>query len=82
MNPICFWDSSHRDGFHLYGHIHNHRLREYAMDQFMPGRRSMDVSPESSLIRLGDFRPFSEDDVYEILSRRSGHDKVDYVFPE
>lgn len=80
--PMCFWDASHRGGFHLYGHIHNHQLREYVMDQFMPGRRSLDVSPESSLLRLGELRPFSEDDVYGILSRRSGHDQIDYVVPE
>ena len=50
--------------------------------EMMPGRRSLDVSPESSMQKLGKFRPFSEDDVYEILSRRTGHDQIDYVVPE
>lgn len=79
--PLAFWEGSHRGEYHLYGHIHADAPKEAMMDRFMPGRRSMCTSPESSLDKLGEMRPFSEEDVHAILSQRAGHDSVPYVPP-
>jgi calcineurin-like phosphoesterase family protein len=79
--PMAYWDRSHYGSYHLYGHLHLSWERERMMDRLSrptidePGqRRSMDVSPEASLHHFGEYRPFNEEDVHEILSVREGHD--------
>ena len=37
-------------------------------------RRSMDVCPEASLHHFGEYRPFTEEDVHQILGARKGPD--------
>jgi len=71
--PMMFWNRSHIDSYHLYGHIHCSQPREAFMD-LAGDRRSMDVSPEASRKYLGGMRPFSETDVHSILSTRRGHE--------
>lgn len=74
--PHLFWNKSHYGSYHLYGHVHDQRT-EFIMN-LLPEIQSLDVCPESSIRHLGEARPFSEEDVVEILSKRKGHDDVKY----
>jgi len=66
------WPSSHRGSYHLYGH--NHGEKELKFNRMMPGRRSMDVCPDNAFHRLGEWRPFSEDDIDHRLKSQLGHE--------
>lgn len=70
------WNQSHRNAFHLYGHTHS--LREEYLDKLFPDRRSMDVCPENYLIIHGTYGIFSEDEIYDFLSDRKGHDPIEF----
>lgn len=72
----AFWPASHHGSYHLYGHTHDQR--EDTLDEWMPERRSMDVSPETIFRLIGEFRPISEFEVLDILSKRKGHDHVSF----
>jgi calcineurin-like phosphoesterase family protein len=74
--PMVYWDGSHHGNFHLYGHLHYYREEE--MDRMMPGRRSMDVGVDAAYHRFGEYRPFSEDDIVEILGSKPGHHDTEY----
>ena len=74
--PHAYWPSSHRGSLHLYGHVHAER--EETLDAAFPGRRSMDCGVDNAKLLLGDYRPFSEDEVIEILMARPSHDKVEW----
>jgi calcineurin-like phosphoesterase family protein len=73
--PHAYWPSSHHGSFHLYGHTHDQR--EAILDDFWPKRRSMDVGMDTAKRLLGSYRPFSEDEIYERLRFRTGHDPVE-----
>lgn len=73
--PTAFWDGSHKGWFHCYGHIHDDQRREAQLD-LLGDRRSMDVSLYSAKRRLGEWRPFRETEIYDILSVRKGHDPL------
>lgn len=68
---MATWDGSHRNTWQLYGHSHS--AIENWMDAIMPGRRSMDVGVDNAYRLLGEFRPFSFEDLQKILGNRSGH---------
>jgi len=70
------WPKSHYGSFHLYGHSHG--MRESTLDTLLPGRRSLDVGVDHMVRLLGSPRPISEQEVYDILSTRSGHDPVEF----
>lgn len=59
------WNKSHHGAIHLYGHSHdsldNHG--EY-------WGKSMDVGVDSAYRILGEYRPFSYDEIKDILSKR------------
>jgi calcineurin-like phosphoesterase family protein len=74
--PTAYWDRSHHGGFHLYGHCHHQR--EATLDAMIPGRQSMDVSPDTAFALRGDWGIFSDQEIYARLSPRAGHDHVDY----
>ena len=74
--PQMFWDGSHRGYFHLYGHVHG--MREDTLDNIFPQRRSMDVGLDNAFKVLGEYRPFSEQEIWDRLSVRHGHDKVSF----
>lgn len=74
--PHAFWDGSHRGWLHLYGHCHNQR--EVWLDSCWPTRRSMDVSPDSAFKLFGEWRVFSDKEVYTRLTERDGHDTLDF----
>lgn len=72
--PHAFWDGSHRGSLHVYGHCHNQR-EEY-LNAIWPDRRSMDVSPDSAYKLFGEWRPFTDEEVNDILGQRVGHDEL------
>lgn len=74
--PIAFWPRSHHGAYHLYGHCHD--SRETTLDAWAPERRSMDVGVDSALRLLGSPAPFSEDEIFELLAARDGHDPVTF----
>jgi calcineurin-like phosphoesterase family protein len=64
------WNGSHRGSICLYGHSHSN-LEEYA-DKIMPGRRAMDVGIDNAAKLIGEYRPFSFDEIIQILSTKKG----------
>lgn len=74
--PHMFWDGSHKGWYHVYGHCHNQR--ETYLDTIWPQRRSMDVSVDSAYQLFGEWRPFSDEEIYEHLKTRSGHDLIEF----
>lgn len=74
--PHAYWPSSHRGSLHLYGHVHAER--EETLDAAFPGRRSLDCGVDNAKLLLGEYRPFSEDEVISILMARPGHDQVEF----
>lgn len=72
----AFWPASHKGSYMLYGHTHDQR--EATLDEWMPQRRSMDVSPETVFRLLGEFRPINEFEILEVLKDREGHDQVSF----
>jgi calcineurin-like phosphoesterase family protein len=72
----AYWPSSHYGAFHLYGHTH--RQREDTLDACFPGRRSLDVGVDNARFLLGEYRPFSEHDIVDILGHQPGHDPVQF----
>ncbi len=57
------WNKSHRDAYHLYGHSH-------AGAEHMVNGRSMDVGVDNAYKLLGDYRPFSHEEVLHFLKGR------------
>ena len=74
--PILFWDRSHRNGFHCYGHMHTNQ--EALMDFLFPERRSIEVSVDNAKRLLGEVRPFSKADILDLIGNRKGHDPIEY----
>jgi calcineurin-like phosphoesterase family protein len=72
--PCAYWNGSHRGWGHLYGHVHGQR--EAYLDDLEPQRRALDVGVDNAYAVLGEYRPFSEYEVWDYMSRRSGHDDV------
>lgn len=67
---MAIWNKSHRGSFHLHGHSHSEA--EEWFEKFMPGRRAMDVGVDNAYKLLGKYRPFTEQEIYNFLSNRSG----------
>lgn len=72
----AFWPASHRGAMHLYGHTH--AQREQTLDWHFPDRRSQDVGVDNAYRLLGEHRPFSEDEIYDRLMSRPGHDLLEF----
>lgn len=69
------WNKSHKGAWQLYGHSHG--SLEVYFDSLLPERRSMDVGVDNAYRLLGEYRPFSFDEIKNILGRRKGY-KVDH----
>lgn len=74
--PFMYWDNSHHNSACLHGHLHDQRTATY-MAAF-PGIRCLDVAFESADKLLGKFRPFTEEEIYEIIMMRKGHDPFQF----
>lgn len=59
--PIIEWDSMHHGSYHLFGHVHGGLINK-------PHGRSMDVGIDAR--STGDMKPWSFDEIDEILSKR------------
>lgn len=56
------WPSAHRGTLHLFGHSHNRLTR------FQP--RSMDVGIDVAYAKFGEYRPFSMEEIIELLDKQ------------
>ena len=56
--PVEDWRDMNRGTYHLHGHCHGSRRRV--------GRR-LDIGVDSAIDLVGEYRPFSLDEVHEIL---------------
>lgn len=72
----AYWNASHYGAFQLYGHTHDRR--EGTLNWIWPDRRAMDVGMDSAMRLFGEWRPFTEDEVYELLAPKAGHDPVQW----
>lgn len=72
----AFWPDSHKGAFHLYGHCHSQR--EATLDRWMPERRSSEVCPEVIFEITGRWGPISEEEIYDYLKNRRGHDDIEF----
>lgn len=76
------WPKSHYGSFHLFGHTHMAREDFWDSVPELKERRSLDVCPEHAKKLIGDYEPFSEDEIYEILIKKIGHDPVKWYQQE
>lgn len=67
---LAVWNKSHHGAYNLYGHSHN--TAEPWLNRVMKGRRSMDVGIDNAVKILGEYRPFSFEEIDGILSKREG----------
>lgn len=58
------WNKSHHGSWCLYGHSHD------SLDKEIVWGKSMDVGVNSAYRILGEYRPFSYDEIKKIMSRR------------
>lgn len=71
--PHCYWDRSHYGTYHAYGHLHYNIGHEHDMYCAFPQRRSMDVGVDAAIAILGEYRPFLEDEFFDVLWDAKGH---------
>ena len=74
--PMAYWQHSEQGSIMLYGHLH--AAREEVLDEIWPERRSMDVGVDNAKRLLGEYRPFMEADIIDILGSRKGHDPLEF----
>lgn len=67
---MAVWNKSHRGAWQLYGHSHTNL--ENWIDKAMPGHLSMDVGIDNAYRLLGEFRPFSFEEIKRIMNDRGG----------
>lgn len=67
---MAVWNKSHHGLWQCYGHSHS--SAENRLNEFMPGRRSIDVGVDNAYKILGEYRPFEFQDLYDIFSKRDG----------
>lgn len=76
---MAVFNKSHRGAIQLYGHSHSQA--ENWMNNNMPGRRSMDVGVDNAAIILGNYAPFSCDEIMQIMRKRDGF-SMDHHIPK
>ncbi len=67
---MAVWDKSHRGAWQLYGH--SHANLEAFMDKALPGHLSMDVGIDNAKLIIGEYRPFSFEELSQIMTQRKG----------
>lgn len=63
--PVYSWPARCQGSVHLYGHCHG--MAEQHLDKMMIARRSMDVGIDNAYLLLGEWRPFSIDEIITLL---------------
>lgn len=74
--PTLYWPASHYGAMHCYGHVHDQRTE--TIEAAFPGIRAMDVSVDSARRLLGKYTCFHEQEIYDRLIQRPGHDPVEW----
>lgn len=74
--PPAFWPRSHYGSIAVYGHIHDNIELENMMNIGMPNRRSMDIGVDAAKRVLGDWRPFSEQEILDSVGMLPGHEEI------
>ena len=74
--PMAYWPESHYCSIHLFGHLHDDQEKEERMDLAFPGRRALDVGIDAARRILGEWRPFSEEEILYLLKDRQGHEEL------
>ena len=64
------WNKSHNGSWMLYGHSHG--SAEKWLDGHMPDRLSLDVGVDNVFNILGEYRPISFEEIYNIFKNRKG----------
>lgn len=59
--PITIWNKAHHNRIHLYGHCHS---------KYVAPNRSMDVGIDNAFKLLGEYRPFSEKEIWNYMEDR------------
>lgn len=67
---LGIWNKSHRGSWNLYGH--SHAGAEEYLDKAFPNRKAMDVGVDNAYKLLGEYRPFSFDEIKKIMDKKSG----------
>lgn len=67
---MAAWNKSHRGSWQLYGHSHSEL--EPFMNKIMPGRRSIDVGIDNAAKLLGEYRPFSFEELKKHFADKPG----------
>lgn len=70
------WDGSHRNSIMCYAHSHSQA--EPWLDRIMPGRRSIDVGVDNAYKIFGEYRPFSIDEIIQLVGNNTGHRTGDH----
>ena len=68
---MAIWNKSHHGTWQLYGH--SHTTAEDFMDRHFKHRKSIDVGVDNAYKILGEYRPFSLEELQGILMGRMGH---------
>lgn len=76
---MATWNKSHRGNWHLYGH--SHADAEPWLNQHCPGRRSVDVGVDNAYKLLGEFRPFSFDELVAFFQNKHGFSFDHHINP-
>lgn len=67
---LAVWNKSHKGAWNLYGH--SHAEAEDYLNKAFPSRRAMDVGVDNAYKLLGEYRPFSFDEIKAIMDKRAG----------
>jgi calcineurin-like phosphoesterase family protein len=67
---MAIWDGSHKGNVHLYGHSHSGA--ENWFSRVMPDRKAFDCGVDNAYKLLGEYRPFSFDEVMKIMDTKKG----------
>lgn len=65
---LATWNRSHRGSWHCYGHSHSQL--ESQLDQFFPGRKSLDVGIDNIYKLCGYYGPVNLEQIYQIFATK------------
>lgn len=74
--PTMYWPKSHYGSFHCHGHVHDQRT-DTILAAF-PGMRIWDAGCDTAKRVLGEYTCFHEQEIYDELIKRPGHDDVNF----
>ena len=69
-SAFAIWEDMHKGCINLYGH--SHTTAEKGLDKLFPERRSGDVGIDNAKLILGEYRPFTFDEIINWLGNRKG----------